>query len=110
MKFTVVCLIIAFASLGCASHKKVQDSAGESTYSTENNIKANKTSKSVDTISVEPVPGERKIHIVKQGETLSIIAKQYGVTVKEIVDANNIANPDLIKINQELVIPEKKEE
>ena len=45
-------------------------------------------------------------HIVARGETLGEIALEHGVTVREIVEANDIANPDLILIGQQLEIPD----
>lgn len=45
------------------------------------------------------------VHVVKRGETLGVIAQQYGVTVNAIVRANNIANPSLIYPGQKLNIP-----
>lgn len=44
-------------------------------------------------------------HMVKPGETLSTIAHQYGVSVKEIVTANSISDPAKVKAGVELVIP-----
>lgn len=49
-------------------------------------------------------------HVVKSGESLSKIAKQYygdPMKYKEIFEANNniLKNPDLIHPDQELVIP-----
>ncbi|MEQ8198390.1 MAG: LysM peptidoglycan-binding domain-containing protein [Clostridiaceae bacterium] len=44
-------------------------------------------------------------YVVKYGDTLYMIAKAYGVTVQQIVNANNISNPDLIYVNQVLIIP-----
>lgn len=44
-------------------------------------------------------------YIVKPGDTLSAISKAYGVTVQQIVDANDIPNPDLIYVGQVLLIP-----
>ncbi len=44
-------------------------------------------------------------HIVQSGDTLSGIAKQYGVSVQAIVVANGITNPDVLRIDQVLVIP-----
>ena len=35
-------------------------------------------------------------HTVESGDTLTDIARRYGTTVQEIVDINNIQNPDLI--------------
>jgi LysM repeat protein len=44
-------------------------------------------------------------HTVKLGETLSGIAKQYGVSTKELGTVNNISDPAKIKPGMELVIP-----
>lgn len=44
-------------------------------------------------------------HTVQRGETLASIAAQYGVTVADIAAANNITNPNLISVGQELIIP-----
>ena len=45
------------------------------------------------------------VHIVQEGETLSLIAQQYGVTVEAIAQANGLTDPSLIVIGQELIIP-----
>ena len=45
-------------------------------------------------------------HIVRQGETLSTIAKAYHVTTKVIIEANKIKNPNRLSIGQNLFIPE----
>ncbi len=46
-----------------------------------------------------------EIHTVEEGEYLTLIASRYGSTVKAIVDANEIANPNRIYPGQELIIP-----
>lgn len=43
-------------------------------------------------------------YIVQRGDTLSEIASRYGTTVQEIVDINNIANPNFIYPGQTLRI------
>ncbi len=45
------------------------------------------------------------IHVVKEGEGLYAIARLYGVDVDAIIEANNITNPDLIRVGDELIIP-----
>lgn len=45
-------------------------------------------------------------HVVKTGETLSEISRQYGTTVKAIVEANELANPDSLRTGQKLFIPQ----
>lgn len=46
-------------------------------------------------------------YIVKSGDTLSGIAKRFNVTVAELVSANGIKNPNLIRVGQVLMIPGK---
>ena len=45
------------------------------------------------------------VHIVQPGDTLYRIALRYGVSVAAIVQANNISNPNMIRVGQQLVIP-----
>lgn len=47
---------------------------------------------------------EPVVHTVVRGDTLWRLAKEYGTTVEAIVKLNNIKNPDLIIIGQELII------
>lgn len=49
--------------------------------------------------------GTPRVHIVARGESLSIIAEQYGVDPQEIIDLNELDNPNLIVPGQELLIP-----
>lgn len=42
---------------------------------------------------------------VRSGDTLSAIAAQHGVSLKELLANNDIANPDLILPGQQIVIP-----
>ena len=44
------------------------------------------------------------IYIVVKGDNLTRIAKRYGVTVKQLVAWNGIANPNLISPGQEIKI------
>jgi len=44
-------------------------------------------------------------YVIQAGDTLSEIAQACGLAVKELAEANNIANPDLIKKGATLVIP-----
>ncbi len=45
-------------------------------------------------------------HMVKPGETLSEIAKAYSVSVNVVTKANNLKNPDDLRVGQKLFIPE----
>jgi LysM repeat protein len=44
-------------------------------------------------------------YTVRRGDTLSAIARRYGTTIQAIADANHIINPNLIYVNQVLIIP-----
>ncbi|MDV3000191.1 MAG: hypothetical protein N5P05_001797 [Chroococcopsis gigantea SAG 12.99] len=55
---------------------------------------------------VTPKP-ERKFHKVQPGDTLNNIARRYGINASELAKANQIDNRNLIKINQQLVVPIK---
>ncbi len=48
---------------------------------------------------------EPQVHVVAAKETLSAIARLYGRTVKELVVANGLTDPNLIHVGQRLVIP-----
>lgn len=50
------------------------------------------------------VAGTPTTHVIQYGETLSIIARQYGITVEQLMQANNIANPNLIYRGQSLTV------
>lgn len=45
------------------------------------------------------------IHVIKSGETLSKIAKHYGVPLDTIVSANQVPDKDRLVVGQTLVIP-----
>ena len=47
------------------------------------------------------------VHVVRAGETLSAIARQHNADVNELVQLNNIANPNLIRVGQILQLPTK---
>lgn len=55
------------------------------------------------TTPVPPATGGQ--YTVVRGDTLSSIARRFGVTVQAIASANNIANPNLIYVGQVLTIP-----
>ncbi len=52
-----------------------------------------------------PAAPQPTVHIVQEGETLARIAAKYGVPVKRLGDANNLADHDVIHPGERLVIP-----
>jgi nucleoid-associated protein YgaU len=53
-------------------------------------------------LTPEPPPF---VHVVQRGESLSLIADMYGVTLADILALNTIRNPDNIRPGRELLIP-----
>jgi LysM repeat protein len=66
-------------------------------------------SKTPESGTISPVgtaPAGRT-HKVKPGESLSVIAAEYGVSVRSLAEANNLADPSLVRAGKVLVIPEE---
>ena len=59
-----------------------------------------------DETAVEPPALEDGIYVVRDGDTMGQIAFIFGVSVEDIMAANDLANPDVLSVGQELVIPE----
>ncbi|MBA3873475.1 MAG: L,D-transpeptidase family protein [Anaerolineae bacterium] len=67
----------------------------------------------LDMITVDPPEtqtsgvdsGARTTHVVEAGQELALIARDYGVDMQDILTLNNISNPDLLYVGQELTIP-----
>ncbi len=54
-----------------------------------------------------PVPdvGDQFVYTVAGGDTLNTIAKRYGITLRELIEANNLKDPQLIHVGQKIIIP-----
>jgi LysM repeat protein len=108
-QLTIILYLLALGLAGCSSQKGVRKNSVTApenpAFVSENTENIEKDKPKPENVIMEPV-----IHIVKKGESLWVIAKQYDVTVKAIAEANNIKDTSLIKINQELIIPGKKED
>lgn len=60
------------------------------------------------TVTTEPSPTPRTeavSYTVQEGDTLTSIATDFGVSQQAIIDANNLINPDAIQAGQRLSIP-----
>lgn len=84
--------------------RKATAAALQATYQARQTERA--TTESVTpTPSPSPTPRVR-IHIIQSGETLSAIAKRYGVSVDALIMTNNIHDPARLRSGQEIIIPE----
>jgi len=81
--------------------------ASESSVQTISTVQTVSTGNSGTTASVSTVaaPTSSGSYVVKAGDTLFVIASDHGVTLAQLVSANNIQNEDIIEIGDSLVIP-----
>jgi uncharacterized protein YkwD len=52
-----------------------------------------------------PTPVPTVVRQVQPGDALSLIAQEYGITVESIVAANDLADAELIRAGQDLILP-----
>jgi len=60
------------------------------------------------TPAVTPAPvvaDGTKTYVVGKGDSLSVIAKRFGVSLADIMVLNNISNPNMIRLGQKLKLP-----
>lgn len=56
-------------------------------------------------VTAENYTGATTTHIVERGQELGLIAREYDVSIEDIVALNAISDPDLLYVGQELIIP-----
>ncbi len=56
-------------------------------------------------LTAENYTGVSVTHVVEPGQELGLISKQYNVSIDELVSLNEITDPDLLYVGQELLIP-----
>lgn len=62
--------------------------------------KAHQTPKPVES------PKKQSLHTVRKGETLSGIARLYGVSLRALIEINHLSRPGALRVGQRLLIPE----
>jgi LysM repeat protein len=90
-------LALVFAGMGLSSCGR-EDGA----LTTLPPIRTTTTTSSTTTTTAAAQP---RYYVIQRGETLSIIAERFGVTVAAIVDLNKITNPDRIEAGVTIEIP-----
>ena len=80
---------------------------GKKTTSASSSQKANTTKAATQKSTPKATTASSSTHTIKKGETLSVIARKYGVTVAALKSANGLKN-DNIRAGQKLKIPAKK--
>jgi murein DD-endopeptidase MepM/ murein hydrolase activator NlpD len=54
------------------------------------------------------VTASPQLYTVRQGDTLDSIASDHGISTSELMEENNLSNPHLIKVNQQLRFPQEQ--
>lgn len=57
-------------------------------------------------LAIPAIASASHTHVVRPGDTLWSIARRYEVSVEALVSANQLADPDALRLGQELVIPD----
>lgn len=80
---------------------------GQTTIVTNTQIttSSNNAVSAVTTINVSPQGGSGAVYVVVYGDTLAKIARNYGVSLVALMNANSLTNPNLIYAGQRLIIP-----
>lgn len=70
-----------------------------------NNLKNANSIRAGQTLVISGRGGVRTTYTVRRGDTLTKIAKKYGITVSELAAANRISRNSVLKVGQKLKIP-----
>ena len=65
------------------------------------------TGKNTPATETPSTGGAETVYTVKAGDSLSAIAAKYGTTYKVLAEYNGIANPNIIRVGQQIKIPGK---
>jgi len=99
MRMIALTMIISLAVTSCSTQKKAQKSPVESEVSNDMAKTQKKSALSDKEL------GKLRVHTVAEGETLSIIAADYGVELEDLIMLNEIEDVDFIVVGQKLYIP-----
>jgi murein DD-endopeptidase MepM/ murein hydrolase activator NlpD len=60
---------------------------------------------STNSVSAQDTPVSGPTYTIQSGDTLNVIAIKFGVSVDDIIKANNITNPNILSAGQQIIIP-----
>lgn len=58
------------------------------------------------TPTITPIPTEG-VYVVQAGDTLRAIAERFNITIEDIIEINQLENPNALSVGQILIIPEE---
>ncbi len=101
-----VALVVGVVLLGITLIWRAGPEPSEAPASTVSESPAQAEATPSPSLPPVPTPAPPVTYTVQEGDTLSAIAHAHDVSVGDLADANNIANPDLLQIGQTLLIPQ----
>ena len=100
----MVCLLAAVIIGGCTREKALPTPVPTSTATTTPAEHVPESSPTPSPTSTPDVP-ELTYYTVQAGDTVWDIADRFGISAQELVDANQLVEPDRLQPGQQLVIP-----
>jgi LysM repeat protein len=101
--------IVAAGALACGGDSPLEVPTPTLPATTTTNLPTPGPVATATTAAPAPTPtvaaGGPQEYTIQAGDTLGAIAAQFGVTVEAIVEANSIADPNLIVPGETLIIP-----
>lgn len=93
--------------LDIETQKLLEESQDLLAQNTESNEQITSTEKpeQVQMEQAQQTKPKQTEHIVRENETLSKISQQYGVSLRDIYQANNFTEESIINIKQKIIIP-----
>lgn len=84
-----------------------QTTDGEAAAGGETTGSTDATEQPVEAAATNAPPAlEDGVYVVRAGDTLGRVAAFYGVSIADLMAANNLPNPDVLTVGQQLTIPE----
>lgn len=106
----LVAIVVAMATVGCGGNGEDADPGATATptaaaESSPSPAAPAMTATQPPTEAGTEAPPDGESYVVESGDTLTSIAERFNTTVDAIVEANNLDDPDVIGVGDELVIP-----
>jgi murein DD-endopeptidase MepM/ murein hydrolase activator NlpD len=108
-KYIILILIVSFTCLGYYLYNNIDSQSHDNTFDEDEKQKNELLLSQKTDFSDQGKTEKLKIreHIVEDGDTLSELAKEYGVSMDTICGSNNLHSYDLIPTGKKLKIPNK---
>jgi len=104
--------LVAWPAFPAPAHRELAYGPASSTPSEKQGaapaatVQSERSDLAVASPTPRPTPTRaRQRYIVQQGDSLVAIAAEFTTTVAAIAEANNLPDPDTLRIGQELIIP-----